>query len=183
MSSLESSIITIENVTKKYNSESKALEEISLDVNKGEFVFLTGPSGSGKSTLLKLLFCAERPTLGNIWVDGMDLSSLTSSQVPFLRRKVGVIFQDFKLLPNHTVSDNVSLCLEVTGLKKEQVERRVRQVIDGVGLSDKLKRKAIQLSGGEQQRVAIARAVETDRLLSWLMSRLVILTEPEPMRL
>lgn len=159
MSSLESSIITIENVTKKYNSESKALEEISLDLNKGEFVFLTGPSGSGKSTLLKLLFCAERPTSGNIWVDGMDLSSLTSSQVPFLRRKVGVIFQDFKLLPNHTVSDNVSLCLEVTGLKKEQVERRVRQVIDGVGLSDKLKRKAIQLSGGEQQRVAIARAV------------------------
>jgi cell division transport system ATP-binding protein len=159
MSSLDSAIITIENVTKKYHTENIALSKINLEINKGEFVFLTGPSGSGKSTLLKLLFCAELPTSGNIWVDGMDLSTLSRAQVPFLRRKVGVIFQDFKLLGDYTVFDNVSICLEVTGLKKEQVEKRVRQVIDGVGLADKINRKAIQLSGGEQQRVAIARAV------------------------
>lgn len=156
---MESSIITIENVTKKYGAKNKALSGINLEINKGEFVFLTGPSGSGKSTLLNLLFCATTPTSGNIYVDGMDIASLSRSQIPFLRRKVGVIFQDFKLLTDYSVFDNVSICLEVTGLKKEQVEKRVRQVIEGVGLSDKINRKAIQLSGGEQQRVAIARAV------------------------
>jgi cell division transport system ATP-binding protein len=159
MNKIESSIITIDKVSKRYNPDNLALENITIEVGKGEFIFLTGPSGSGKSTLLKLLFCAERPTSGNIWVDGMDLSSLSRGQIPFLRRKVGVVFQDFKLLPEHSVFDNVSICLEVTGLKKEQVEQRVKEVIDGVGLKDKMYQKAIQLSGGEQQRVAIARAV------------------------
>ncbi len=146
-------------VEKVYPGHSPALRGIDLEVAKGEFVFLTGPSGSGKSTLLKLLFCAERPTKGSIIVDDMDLSTLSPSQVPFLRRKVGVIFQDFKLLGNYTVFDNVALSLEVLGLKREQLERRVKQVIEGVGLKEKMNRKAIQLSGGEQQRVAIARAV------------------------
>ncbi len=159
MVAIEQPIIQMKGVEKVYSGHSPALRGIDLEVAKGEFVFLTGPSGSGKSTLLKLLFCAERPTKGRIIIDDMDLATLSSSQVPFLRRKVGVIFQDFKLLGNYTVFDNVALSLEVLGLKREQLQRRVRQVIEGVGLKDKMNRKAIQLSGGEQQRVAIARAV------------------------
>ncbi len=156
---IEPSIIRLKGVSKKYPPDNLALRQVDLEVEKGEFVFLTGPSGSGKSTLLRLLYCAERPTSGEIHVDGMDLSTLSPSQVPYLRRKIGVIFQDFKLLTNKTVMENVSLSLEVLGLKQSQIERRVKQVIEGVGLSGKLNRTPLQLSGGEQQRVAIARAV------------------------
>ncbi len=159
MTYIDPAIVKLTEVSKRYTVENLALYKISLEVKKGEFVFLTGPSGSGKSTLLKLLFCAERPTEGDIRVDGMDLSTLSPSQVPTLRRKVGVIFQDFKLLDQYTVFDNVALSLEVLGLKKSQVEKRVRDIITNVGLIGKIDRKAIQLSGGEQQRVAIARAV------------------------
>jgi cell division transport system ATP-binding protein len=159
MISQEPPIIRLQGVTKRYPHDTLALFGIDLDIEKGEFVFLTGPSGSGKSTLLRLLFCAERPTTGEIWVDGVALSTLSSSQVPHLRRKIGVIFQDFKLLTGRSVFDNVALSLEVTGLKRKQLEKRVKQVLEGVGLADKARRFPLQLSGGEQQRVAIARAV------------------------
>ncbi len=159
MTYIDPAIVNFTDVSKRYTIENLALYKINLEVKKGEFVFLTGPSGSGKSTLLKLLFCAERPTEGEIRVDDMDLSTLSPSQIPALRRKVGVIFQDFKLLEQHSVFDNVALSLEVLGLKKTQVEKRVREIITNVGLIGKIDRKAIQLSGGEQQRVAIARAV------------------------
>ncbi len=152
-------IIELRGVGKKYPPDIFALDGLNLKISKGEFVFLTGPSGSGKSTLLRMLYHAERPTAGAITIDGLDLSSLSTSQVPQLRRKVGVIFQDFKLLYNKTVFENVALALEVLGFKRDQLGRRVKQVIEGVGLGDKMMRKAVQLSGGEQQRVAIARAV------------------------
>ena len=159
MISIDHPIIELKDVAKKYHPDILALEKIDLQISKGEFVFLTGPSGSGKSTLLRMLYCAETPTAGSITIDGMDLSSLSLSQVPQLRRKVGVIFQDFKLLYHKTVFENVALSLEVLGLNRGQLEKRVKQVIEGVGLGDKIYRKAVQLSGGEQQRVAIARAV------------------------
>ncbi len=152
-------VIELRGVRKRYTRDIVALEEANLSIPKGEFVFLTGPSGAGKSTLLRMLYKAEEPTKGSIIIDGVDLSSLSKSQIPQLRRKVGVIFQDFKLLYNKTVFENVALSLEVIGLKKSQLATRVRQVVEGVGLADKLHRKVVQLSGGEQQRVAIARAV------------------------
>ncbi len=156
---IDLSIIRLKGVSKKYPPDNLALRGLDMDVRKGEFVFLTGASGSGKSTLLKLLYCAERPTSGQIIVDGLDLSTLSPSQIPFLRRKVSVIFQDFKLLSSKTVFENVSISLEVLGLKRTQIEKRVRQVLEGVGLSGKLGHTPLELSGGEQQRVAIARAV------------------------
>ena len=159
MISIDHPIIELKGVGKKYHPDIQALREIDLKIEKGEFVFLTGPSGSGKSTLLRMLYCAELPTAGTITIDGVDILTLSRSQVPQLRRKVGVIFQDFKLLNHKTVFENVALSLEVLGLKRSQLEKRVRQVIEGVGLGDKIFRKAVQLSGGEQQRVAIARAV------------------------
>jgi cell division transport system ATP-binding protein len=159
MISLESSIIRLKDVTKKYFPDNIVFSGIDLEIEKGEFVFLTGPSGAGKSTMLRILFCAERPTSGEIWVDGMALSSLSNAQVPYLRRKIGVIFQDFKLLSNRTIFDNVALSLEVIGLGKKQAEQRVMQVLEGVGLTGKMSHYPLRLSGGEQQRVAIARAV------------------------
>jgi cell division transport system ATP-binding protein len=159
MISLESSIIRLKDVTKKYFPDNIVFSGIDLEIEKGEFVFLTGPSGAGKSTMLRILFCAERPTSGEIWVDGMALSSLSNAQVPYLRRKIGVIFQDFKLLSNRTIFDNVALSLEVIGLGKKQAEQRVMQALEGVGLTGKMSHYPLRLSGGEQQRVAIARAV------------------------
>lgn len=155
----KTAIIHMEGVSKRYLTDTLALYDIHIDITKGEFVFLTGPSGSGKTTLLRLFFCAERPSSGEIWLDGIALSSVTPSQLPYLRRKIGVIFQDFKLLEKRTVFENVALSLEVTGLTGEQIEKRVRQVIERVGLGDKLGRFPPQLSEGERQRVAIARAV------------------------
>ena len=159
MISLESSIIRFKDVFKKYSPDNIIFSGIDLEIEKGEFVFLTGPSGVGKSTMLRILFCAERPTSGEIWVDGVILSSLSNAQVPYLRRKIGVIFQDFKLLSNRTIFDNVALSLEVIGLGKKQAEQRVMQVLEGVGLTGKMSHYPLRLSGGEQQRVAIARAV------------------------
>ncbi len=159
MISSDQAVIELRKVQKKYTQDIVTLEGADLSIQKGEFVFLTGPSGAGKSTLLRMLYKAEEPTKGSIIIDGVDLSSLSRSQIPLLRRKVGVIFQDFKLLYNKSVFENVALSLEVLGLKKSQLATRVKQVIEGVGLADKLHRKVVQLSGGEQQRVAIARAV------------------------
>ncbi|MCK4603183.1 MAG: cell division ATP-binding protein FtsE [Deltaproteobacteria bacterium] len=152
-------MIRLKDVSKKYSMDNVVFSGIDLEIEKGEFIFLTGPSGAGKSTMLRILFCAERPTSGEIWVDGVILSSLSNAQVPYLRRKIGVIFQDFKLLSNRTIFDNVAMSLEVIGLGKKQAEERVMQVLEGVGLAGKTSRYPLQLSGGEQQRVAIARAV------------------------
>lgn len=149
----------MDGVSKRYSPDIIALYDITIDIDKGEFAFLTGQSGSGKTTLLRLLCCADRISSGEIYIDGIALSSLTPSQLPFIRRKIGVIFQDFKLLEKYTVFENVALSLEVTGLTRQQLEKKVKQVLERLGLGNKMDRFPPQLSGGEQQRVAIARAI------------------------
>jgi len=152
-------VIKFENVTKVYpKSDKPALDNISLEVEKGEFVFLVGLSGSGKSTFLRLVLREEKPTTGSIHVAGKDLKTLSNWKVPQLRRQVGTVFQDFRLLPNKTVSENVAFTLHVLGFSKKEIAREVPEVLELVGLEDKGDRKPGELSGGEQQRVAIARA-------------------------
>lgn len=152
-------MIKFENVTKVYpKSDKPALENVSLEVEKGEFVFLVGLSGSGKSTFLRLVLREEKPTSGSIHVAGKDLKTLSNWKVPQLRRQLGTVFQDFRLLPNKTVSENVAFTLHVLGFSKKEITREVPEVLELVGLEDKSDRKPGELSGGEQQRVAIARA-------------------------
>jgi cell division transport system ATP-binding protein len=152
-------VIKFENVTKVYpKSDKPALDNISLEVEKGEFVFLVGLSGSGKSTFLRLVLREEKPTTGNIHVAGKDLNTLSNWKVPQLRRQVGTVFQDFRLLPNKTVAENVAFTLHVLGFSRKEIAREVPEVLELVGLEDKADRKPGELSGGEQQRVAIARA-------------------------
>jgi len=152
-------VIKFENVTKVYpKSEKPALDNISLEVSRGEFVFLVGLSGSGKSTFLRLVLREEKPTSGSIHVAGKDLKTLSNWKVPQLRRQVGTVFQDFRLLPNKTVSENVAFTLHVLGSSRKEIAREVPEVLELVGLEDKGDRKPGELSGGEQQRVAIARA-------------------------
>lgn len=152
-------MIKFESVTKVYpKSDKPALDNISLEVEKGEFVFLVGLSGSGKSTFLRLVLREDRPTSGSIHVAGKDLNSLSNWKVPQLRRQVGTVFQDFRLLPNKTVSENVAFTLQVLGFSRKEIAREVPEVLELVGLEDKGDRKPGELSGGEQQRVAIARA-------------------------
>jgi cell division transport system ATP-binding protein len=146
------------NVDKEYKGGVRALEDVSIDIEKGEFVFIVGPSGSGKSTFLKLLTKEEEPSDGEIYVAGKNLQSLPRWRVPFLRRNVGCVFQDFKLLTNKTVFENVAFGLEVIGRPKSVVNRQVPQILELVGLGEKLDRFPDELSGGEQQRVSIARA-------------------------
>jgi len=155
----DSHIVELKKVSKIYPPNISALKNITFSIKRGEFVFLTGPSGAGKTTLLKLLFRAEDPTAGEIWIDGIDVSSISRSQLPFLRRKIGVVFQDFKLLKDRTVLENVGLSLEIMGYGRRQINRRVRQILKAVGLKGKEDICVAQLSGGEQQRVSIARAV------------------------
>jgi cell division transport system ATP-binding protein len=152
-------VILFEHVTKLYPSQTRpALEDISLEIEKGEFVFLVGSSGSGKSTFLRLVLKEERPTQGKVWVAGKDLTRLSNWKVPTLRRQIGTVFQDFRLLPNKTVFANVAFALEVIGRPSSQIRRIVPEVLDLVGLDGKEDRLPDELSGGEQQRVAIARA-------------------------
>ena len=151
-------MITFENVTKIYKGDVIALREIDLEIQKGEFVFLVGSSGAGKSTFLRLLLREELPTSGHIVVAGRDISRLSSWKVPQLRRNIGTIFQDFKLLPNKTVYENVAFAQEVIGRPKHVIRAQVPQVLDLVGLGEKAERFPDELSGGEQQRVSIARA-------------------------
>ena len=151
-------MIRLREVTKVYEGGTVAVRDISLDIQKGEFVFLVGPSGSGKSTLVRLLLRQETVTRGTIWVAGKDITQLPAWKVPFLRRSVGTVFQDFKLLPNKTVGENVAFALEVLGRPRAVIGPQVNQVLELVGLSDKTDRYPRQLSGGEQQRVSIARA-------------------------
>ena len=152
-------MIRFENVTKMYaNAERPALDAVDIEIQKGEFVFLVGLSGSGKSTFLKLVLREEKPSAGKITVAGKDLNSLAAHKVPELRRQVGTVFQDFRLLPNKTVFENVAFTLHVLGYSQKEIEREVPEVLELVGLEDKSDRKPSELSGGEQQRVAIARA-------------------------
>jgi cell division transport system ATP-binding protein len=151
-------MIKLENVTKAYKGSTVALRDCSVDLQKGEFAFLVGPSGSGKSTFLRLLTKEEEPDRGRIWVAGKDIGQLSHWKVPYLRRNIGCIFQDFKLLPNKSVYENVAFALEVIGRPKHVVSSQVPQILDLVGLSKKMGNKPNELSGGEQQRVSIARA-------------------------
>ncbi len=151
-------MIKLENVSKVYNDEVVALRDASFDIPKGEFIFLVGASGSGKSTLLRLMNRQERPERGSVFVAGRNINEMPDSKVPFLRRNIGNIFQDYKLLPNKTVFENVAFALEVIGRPKHVIRQQVPAVLDLVGLADKQDRFPHQLSGGEQQRVSIARA-------------------------
>jgi cell division transport system ATP-binding protein len=151
-------MIRLQNVTKVYDGGVVAVKDVALDITKGEFVFLVGPSGSGKSTLIRLMMREETPTTGEIWVAGKHASNLPGWKVPHLRRSIGTVFQDFKLLPNKTVYENVAFALEVTGRPRHVVRAQVPQVLKLVGLSSNADRYPRQLSGGEQQRVSMARA-------------------------
>ena len=151
-------MIKLEHVTKSYKGSTVALRDCSVDIAKGEFVFLVGPSGSGKSTFLRLVTKEEAPDSGEIWVAGRNIGNMHSWKVPLLRRNIGSVFQDFRLLPNKTVSENVAFALEVIGRPKHVISSTVPQILDLVGLSNKASNFPGELSGGEQQRVAVARA-------------------------
>jgi cell division transport system ATP-binding protein len=151
-------MIKTDNVTKVYKDSVVALEDVNLDIGKGEFVFVVGPSGSGKSTLIRLLLKEEEPTKGEIFVAGKNIGRLSTWKVPYLRRNVGTVFQDFKLLADKTVFENVAFALEVIGKPRHVVHSRVPEILKLVGLGEKLKNYPHELSGGEQQRVSIARA-------------------------
>ena len=158
-------MIQLFNVCKAYQRDQNALSDITLKIDKGEFVYLTGPSGAGKSTLLKLLYCAERPTRGQILVNGRNITRLGPSRIPYLRRNLGIIFQDFKLLNRRTVYENVAFPLEIQGRKRFEISKKVYQTIKSVGLEHRMNHYPLQLSGGEQQRVAVARALVVDPLI------------------
>jgi cell division transport system ATP-binding protein len=158
-------LVQLFHVYKQYPGEGPALSDVTLEVGKGEFVFLTGPSGAGKSTLLKLIFCAEPATSGQLLVFGRNVAKIRASHVPALRRMIGVVFQDFKLLPYRTVYENVAFPLEVRGLAPKEVRRKVVAMLRSVGLELKADKFPLSLSGGEQQRVAVARALVGDPAL------------------
>lgn len=151
-------MILLEHVTKIYQTDTVALRDVNIDIAKGEFVFLVGPSGSGKSTFLRVLLREELPTSGKITVAGKDVVELSPWKVPYLRRNIGCVFQDFKLLPTKTVFENVAFALEVIGRPNHVIGAQVPQILDLVGLTKKSDNFPTELSGGEQQRVSIARA-------------------------
>lgn len=152
-------LIELKNVYKKYPNGVNALCDVNVSISKGEFVFIIGGSGSGKSTLIKLLYRQEKPTSGEVFVGGINVAKLRNGKVYKLRRKLGIVFQDYKLLPKKTVYENVAFALEVYGLKKDEIRKRTLKAIEQVGLKDKLRSYPDELSGGEQQRVSIARAI------------------------
>ncbi|HZQ64859.1 MAG TPA: cell division ATP-binding protein FtsE [Gaiellaceae bacterium] len=152
-------MIVFDGVAKTYESDVRALQDVSFLIEKGEFVFIVGASGSGKSTIIRLLLKEIEPTAGRILVGGRDLGRLKRSKVPLLRRNVGCVFQDFKLLPNRTTSENVAYALKVQGESRSEIRKKVPEVLNLVGLSSKAASYPDELSGGEQQRVSIARAV------------------------
>lgn len=152
-------LITIKNATKTYPTGVTAIHDLSLSFKKGEFVFIIGSTGCGKSTLIKMLYREEKPTSGQIYIGGIDVSKIRNRKVYKIRRKLGVVFQDFKLLPKATVYENVAFALEIFGVPSDEIHVKVLKVLDLVGLKNKAKQYPHQLSGGEQQRVAIARAI------------------------
>ena len=155
-------VIRMKNVEKKYKTGVTAIYDLNLAIEKGSFVFIIGGSGSGKSTLIKMLYREEKPTKGQIIVGGLDVAKLRNSKVFKLRRKLGIVFQDYKLLPKLTVYENVAFALEVIGEKKDIIRQKVLKALEDVGLKNKVHNYPHQLSGGEQQRVAIARAIVND---------------------
>lgn len=157
-------MIRIFRTSKSYGTN-KALDDISLHIRKGEFVFVTGPSGAGKTTLLRLIFGADTPTSGQILINNINLTRITRKNLDLLRRRIGFVFQDFKLLNNKTVYQNVALSLEVTGERPSVIRKKTHQALKAVGLEKKEKAFPLQLSGGEQQRIAIARAVISNPLI------------------
>jgi len=158
-------VIQLFHVHKEYAGEAPALSDVTLEIDKGEFVFLTGPSGAGKSTLLKIVFCAEPPSSGQVLLFGKNVAKVAPSAVPFVRRNIGVVFQDFKLLPYRTVGENVALPLEVLGMPEKDVRKRVRLLLRSVGMEYRYDKFPPSLSGGEQQRVAVVRALAHDPAL------------------
>ena len=155
-------LIELRDVSKRYPNGVTALCDVNLNISKGEFVFVIGASGSGKSTLIKLLYRQEKPTRGEVYVGGINVAKLRNGRVYKLRRKLGIVFQDYKLLPKKTVFENVAFALEIYGLKESEVRKRTIKAIEQVGLKDKLRSYPDELSGGEQQRVSIARAIVND---------------------
>ena len=155
-------MIQLHNVFMSYQRDATALNGVSLHIPKGDFVFLTGMSGAGKSTLLRLLYVALKPTRGQVVVDGQNITRLAPAQIPYLRRNIGVVFQDFKLLPNRTVLENVAITLEVLGWGKKEIGKKAYHILKQVGLEHKVNATPLRLSGGEQQRVALARALVND---------------------
>lgn len=160
----KSSIIRMFHVYKHYGSKN-ALIDTTLDVSKNEFLFISGPSGAGKTTLLKLLYLGEPVSEGQILIDGMNLSRISHKRIPFLRRKFGIIFQDYKLIHQKTVFDNIALVLEAAGKKRRLIQKKVKSVLRTVGMEERLNSYPPTLSGGEQQRVAVARAVIGDPMI------------------
>lgn len=158
-------MIQLYNVSKIYPNEVKALNDITLHVKKGEFVFLVGPSGAGKSTLTKLICREELPSRGQVIVNGRSVVRMKNREVPYLRRKIGMVFQDFRLIPNKTVFENVAFALEVTGASRKEIRRVVPSVLRMVGMEKKVNMRPAQLSGGEQQRTAVARAIVNNPVL------------------
>ena len=152
-------LIELRNVYKRYPNGVSALCDINLEISKGEFVFIIGETASGKSSIIKLLYRQERPTSGEVFVGGINVARLRNGKVYKLRRKLGIVFQDYKLLPKMTVYENVAFALEIYGLKKSEVRKRTLEAIEQVGLKDKVRSFPDELSGGEQQRVSIARAI------------------------
>jgi cell division transport system ATP-binding protein len=158
-------VIQLFHVTKEYPGDGPALQDVTLEIDKGEFVFLTGASGAGKSTLLKLIFCDEPATSGQLLVFGKNVAKIRPGAIPFVRRNIGVVFQDFKLLPQRTVAENVALPLDVRGLPEKEIRRKVKTLLRSVGLEHRADKFPPSLSGGEQQRVAVARALAADPAL------------------
>ncbi len=151
-------MIIVRDLVKQYKNK-YALRGINLHIRPGEFVFLVGSSGAGKSTLMKMLYLEERPTRGNVHIAGIDIGNLSPNKIPSLRRCMGIVFQDYKLLQNHTVYDNIAYVIRTMGISSKEIETRVMGALKVVGLEDKWKSKPCELSGGEQQRVSIARAI------------------------
>ena len=158
-------MIQFYHVTKSYDGRQQAVSDVSFRVKKGEFVFLTGPSGAGKSTILKLILCAEEPDDGQILLSGRNVARLSQSEIPHLRRRIGVVFQDFKLIERKTVFENVALSLRILGTPEEVVRKKTANILKSVGVYSRMDNYPLQLSGGEQQRVAIARALVKDPLI------------------
>lgn len=152
-------MIKLINVSKEYKNGVKALKDINLEIKKGEFVFLVGLSGAGKSTLIKLLLKEEEPTEGRIYLKDRDITKVANRRIPYIRRDIGVVFQDFRLLPNKTVYENVAFAMEIVGTSTKEIRRRVPMILSLVDLSRKAASFPDQLSGGEQQRVSIARSI------------------------
>jgi cell division transport system ATP-binding protein len=158
-------VIQLFHVTKEYPGDAPALQDVSLEIDKGEFVFLTGASGAGKSTLLKLIFCEEPATAGQLLLFGKNVAKVSRSAIPYVRRNIGVVFQDFKLIPRRTVAENVALPLEVRAIPEREVRKKVKLLLRSVGLEHRAEKFPASLSGGEQQRVAVVRALAADPAL------------------